>query len=258
MNKPVYDCVPDFLKEAVCKTMNSYRGDLIPAAFLDFDGTLIHGDITDGLREGPETYKGLLELAILAGLLPSYKGPEGVSQMLKDLLLEAQERNVPYIYAAKPVANLSSKDEAALQALVVHELGQMVERYLFSFTHDLFSFFKKEGIEPYVVSASPHVFVSELYQFTPIPKENLFGVNLNVKNGKRVDGIDNHAEGKAERVYDMCMSRNLYPVLSLGNRWSSDGHMLQHVLDHEGIAALVNEPDNGHIAHDRLFHFQIS
>lgn len=249
--------VPSFLKEAIRSAKQFYTGNAHPAAFLDFDGTLICGDITDGLRDGPDSYKGLLELAILADILPSYKGLDGVKQMLNALLLEAQECKVPYIYAAKPVANLSAKDEAVLQHFVVKELETMVKRYLFAFSKDLFAFFETEGVRPFVVSASPHAFVSELFRYIPVPGENLFGVNLTEKHGRRVDHIDNHAGGKAERVRDLCSSRNLYPILSMGNKWSSDGHMLQYVLDNEGIAVLVNEPDNGHISKDRLFHICI-
>ena len=47
----------------------------VPMAFWDFDGTIIKGDVSEGLVEnGEERYKGLVQLAILAGWSSTYRG----------------------------------------------------------------------------------------------------------------------------------------------------------------------------------------
>ena len=55
--------------------LKAAQPDAVPMAFWDFDGTVIKGDISEGMyenepaRTGKQLYKGLVEETILAGLL---------------------------------------------------------------------------------------------------------------------------------------------------------------------------------------------
>ena len=58
--------------------------DAVPMAFWDFDGTIIKGDISEGLEEGGKVlFKGLVERTIEEGLCPTYGKDGGWNQYIK-------------------------------------------------------------------------------------------------------------------------------------------------------------------------------
>lgn len=229
-----------------------------PAAFLDFDGTLIEGDITEGKKGSHNAYMGLLDLAILGGTIPGFSGPEGLRSFWHKYENEFPRQEEAYLWAAQLVANLSTEEDKNLKDFIKHHLKEIVSKYLFSFTHDLLEFCRSEGIVPIVVSASPHYFVQELSSCMPLAHENLFGLNGKMHEGSYVDSILHDAEGKEKRVVSLCEKRPLYPLLGMGNKWRWDGMMIRRVCEEGGLGLLVNEGGPSNYTHPSLFYFDIS
>ena len=260
MAQQVHDKLPGFFKEALLEK-KKLAAQKFPkrqaAAFLDFDGSLIEGDITEGMKSGQNPYMGLLDLAILGGHIPEFSGPEGLLAFWKKYEGGFPSLEEAYMWAAQLVANLSTKEDHNLREFVSHHLCELVDKYLFSFARDLLDFCNEEDIIPIVVSASPHYFVKELSRCLPIAPENLFGLNGRMQNGKLVDEIAHDGEGKELRVKDLCAKRPIYPLLGMGNKWRWDGMMIRRACEDGGVGLLVNEGGPSNYTHPSLFYFKI-
>ncbi len=260
MSKSIHGKLPTFLKDALREKKQFAQRkfpDLKAAAFLDFDGSLIDGDITEGQKKGARTYSGLIDLAILGGTIPGFEGQEGLQRFWHKYENDFSDMKAAYLWAGQLVANLAHDEDRRLREVVIRHLGEMVEKYLFSFAHDLLMFCKTEEITPYVISASPHYFIQELGHFLPIAKENLFGLNGRMQNGELVDTILHDAAGKEQRVVELCTSRSLYPLFALGNKWHWDGGMIRRTCEEGGVGLLVNEGAPSNYTHPSLYYFNI-
>lgn len=206
------------------------------AAFFDFDGTIIDGDISDG-KYGKNGFQGLSELCINKGVIPELKGDLGYVEYKEIREQEAKTtNNYPYMYAPNIFKGISNKEKSNIVSYIKEPIKNIIENNIFYFIKDTLDFCEKNNIAIYIVSASPHIFVQELGQFLNTPRENCFGIDVN-----NINDFINHAEGKAKRVKYICQKRNLIPILSIGNTWLSDGDMLMHVTKSGGVGILVND-----------------
>lgn len=261
IKKQVHSKIPKFLKDAILqkKELARYKSpSLQPAAFLDFDGSLIEGDITEGKRNGQNPYMGLMDLAILGGYIPGFKGTEGLQMFWEKYEKEFPKQEDAYMWAAQLVSNLAGEEDRTLKVFVKNHLCELIDKYFFSFARDLLNFCTEHDIVPIVVSASPHYFVQELYYCLPIASENLFGMNGRLQNGTLLDPLAHDAEGKEQRLQDLCSSRELFPLLAMGNKWRWDGKMIRKTCEEGGVGLLVNEGGPSNYTHPSLFYFKIS
>lgn len=212
---------------------------LKPAAFFDVDGTIIDGDITEG-HAGENGFTGLLEVCIRKGLVPGFSDPSALSRLREIMHKEALVTDYyPYMYAANVFAGLSERQKEAIRTFMAGPMQKIVSEHVFSFAAHTLEFCRAADIDVYFISASPHIFVYELGPYFSIPQAHCFGIDPD-ENSDFV----NHAHGKAERVQYLCRKKQLKPVLSMGNRWQSDGAMLEHVVRSGGISVLVNDSEN--------------
>ena len=78
------DRVVDEILSNIAK-LKAVDPSVVPMAFGDFDGTIIKGDISEGVREnGVVRYQGMTCAGIMAGFSPFYKGEEGCRQFDRD------------------------------------------------------------------------------------------------------------------------------------------------------------------------------
>lgn len=234
--------LPDFFKESVRqkkKVLLQNFPNLQAAAFLDFDGSLIDGDITEGKKTDPG-FKGLLDRILERGALPGFVGPDGASKFWYYYENTTSPMEA-WVWAATLISNLPPEEDAVLKSCVRQHLGHMLDKFLFSFTHDLLDFCREEKIVPYIVSASPHYFIEELGEFLPIESKNLFGLNGKKNKMTYVDSNPHDHAGKAKRVLDLCKTHPISPLLAMGNKWRWDGGMIRTVCENGGVGLLVNE-----------------
>lgn len=243
-----HDQLPEYLTTSI-RARKAVAQMVFPdrrlAAFFDFDGSLIDGDMTEGKRSGENTYAGLVDRAILDGLFAEFKGEEGRRQFWQ--LYEGGFNNTEEAYAW--VDALVSAQKNLLQEYIAGHIKEIVGQSLFSFARHLLAFCEKESIEPFIVSASPHVFVKELYSCLSLKRENLFGFC--------VDNTVHNAQGKESRVNMLCDSRALFPMLALGNKWQWDGLMIRKACEEGGVGILVNESVPNDFEHPSLCCFNI-
>src|SRR3989338_7504275 len=118
MTQQVHSKLPHFFKDTLLEKKELARQKFPnrqPAAFLDFDGSLIEGDITEGKKSGQNTYLGLLDLAIMGGHIPGYNGTEGLHDFWKKYDSGFPTLEESYMWAAQLVANLSDEHDHNLR-----------------------------------------------------------------------------------------------------------------------------------------------
>ena len=83
------------------------------AAFWDFDGTIINGDLTEGRHLGVGDYTGLFERALLAGLIPEFAGKNGFKRY-QDNYRQKKSTQEAYVYLASCLDQLSDNQQQIL------------------------------------------------------------------------------------------------------------------------------------------------
>lgn len=232
--------------------------------FWDFDGTIIHGDITDGLQDsesGAVVYKGLQQLAIEAGIAPAYLGEDGFARYRADY--ERRERTAGHAEAYAYIAQVfAGARPAEFEALVREHFESRLTDYYYRSSLDMIRVLQHNGVQTHVVSASPSFFVKGAAASLDIPDEWITGVELELDGeflSDRIKAPFNYGPGKTERVQRVLAdirereeTEHVYVLAGFGNSYHTDGHFLdwissQELPDGEPLAVLINgdapEPD---------------
>lgn len=215
--------------------------------FWDFDGTIIHGDITDGLyktnatdaRGASETvYKGLQQLSIEAGFAPRYLGEDGFARYRTDYerLEKTAGHEEAYAYIPRIFAGARPVE---FESIVAEHFASDLSRYYFQSSVDMIRHLQHNGIQTRVVSASPEFFVIGAAQSVGIPEEWISGIQLE-KDGEflsdRIARPFNYAAGKTERIQQVIQevraaeqTEHVYVLGGFGNSHHTDGHFLDWI-----------------------------
>lgn len=223
--------------------------------FWDFDGTILHGDCTDGLREnGQVVYPGLQQLAIEAGLSPRYSGSNAFARYQADYdALEEREgygpafAYIPTIYAGTPRRLLDERAREVFES--------SIRNYYFASSVDILRNLHDDGVRTYIISASPTFFVRAAAESIGVPREWISGYSVEVDNGLLTDRVIeplNYAEGKTERIQLILdeirateQTENVYVLGGFGNSYHTDSHFLKWVASQQlpsgaPVAVLIN------------------
>ena len=224
--------------------------DAVPMAFWDFDGTIIKGDVSEGLEEdGAQKYRGLVEETILAGLSSVYKGQEGWASYHDRDYPRMNEIGRwlawPYngqIYAGVPAAKL---DEFCLR-----KFDEVYRHWYFVSSVKMLQALEKAGVENYVVSASPEIFVRNAAKTLGLPRERLRAIRIAIDGGYMTTRIVYpvpYGAGKVENVRELVLARpHGVAVAGFGNSYSTDGEFLKYIATQplpggaKGFALMIN------------------
>ena len=230
--------------------LKAARPDAVPMAFWDFDGTIIKGDVSEGLDEdGVQKFKGLIEETILAGLSTTYKGPEG--------WIRYRDRDYPrmkeigrwlawpyngQIYKGVPAAKLDDFCHRKYDDVYCH--------WYFASSIKIMQALEKAGVENYVVSASPEIFVRNSDRTLGLPRERLRAIRIAIDAGYMTTKIIYpvpYDHGKVENVRELVLARpHGVAVAGFGNSYSTDGEFLKYIVTHslpggaKGFALMIN------------------
>lgn len=218
------------------------------AAFLDLDGTLLHGDVTEGLAGDGEHagFLGLFEVAARAGLARGYgPGELGYLALMADYRARlAAEGLEGYLWAIARFDDLEPDDEAALRALVEHHAREVLAPWVFRSSQEVVRALRDADIELYVISASPSAFVESARVFLPeICPTRLSGIDRSTDaRGALRDPLVNYAEGKTTRVQRLLEGPGgpRVPLAGFGNCWRTDGPFLEWIASQGGLAVMIN------------------
>lgn len=226
-------------------------------SFWDFDGTIIHGDITDGLTDenGELVYKGLQQVAIEAGLSGRYLGDDGFTRYRRDYeALESGAGHEPaYRFIPQAFAGAHPRE---FEELVERHFDETLSRYFFSASVAMLEHLREHGVETHIVSASPHFFVRGAAKSLDLPEAWIHGVRLETDaNGSlssRVAEPFPYAAGKTAVIQHVVAetkeregTEHVYVIAGFGNSPHTDGHFLEFVArqrlpDGRPLAVMIN------------------
>ena len=232
------------------KLIKSADPTAVPMAFWDFDGTIIKGDVSEGLVEkGEQRFKGLIQRTIEEGYSTVYGRGEWKRYREVDYpRLNEMGRWISWPFNAQIYAGRSVAD---LDAFCLREYDLVYRKWYFASSIAMLRALEKAGVENYVVSASPELFVANAAATLPLPRERLRGIRVHLSAGYVTTQILYPlpmGEGKVELVRELVLARpHGVAVAAFGNSYSTDGAFLRYVAKQpslpggaKGTAVMVN------------------
>ena len=235
----------------------------VPMAFWDFDGTIIKGDITGGWDDDWNIlYKGLVHRTIEAGLNSVYSGEEGIKQFFESDYPRLR-RGIGKWLAWPFLAQMYfGQSEAEVDAFCQAECEKVYRKWYFSSSVKMMNALEKAGVENYIISASPEMFVRGAALTLGLPVCRFRGVRVHVACGRFTSQILYplpDGEGKVENLRDIVLARpHGVAVAAFGNSYSTDGAFLRYVATQpslpggaKGTAVMINgrDPVEGYAEH---------
>ena len=242
--------ITDRILDNVAK-LKAATPDAVPMAFWDFDGTILKGDITEGLEEnGTVRYKGIVQRTIEADICPVYKGAEGWRQYIEKDYPRMNEigRWLAWPYNAQIYAGESV---SSIDAFCAAECEAVYRKWYFTSSLEMLRTLESAGVENYIVSASPELFVRASARTLSLPIGRFRGIRVEL-NGDRVTSNIvypvPYGEGKVENVRSIVLSRpNGVAIAAFGNSYSTDGAFLRYIATQpslpggaKGTAVMIN------------------
>lgn len=223
-------------------------------AFWDFDGTILKGDCSEGLKEkDKEVFKGLVELGILKGYAKDYKGEEGVKVFWKKYQeLEAIDKKVAYVFLPKI---FEGNDESVMQNLAKEHFKETLQKYYFPSSIRILEKLKEVGVQSYIISASATFFVKGSVGTTPVSPDSIYGIEMKIENGKilptEIPPVT-YAEGKREKIQQIVenilkekKADKVFVLAGFGNSYHTDSAFLKYIAEQKleagkPISVMVN------------------
>ena len=228
--------------------------DAVLMAFWDFDGTIIKGDISEGLDFATgstvKLYKGLIERTIEEGLNTVYPAKGGWEQYWERDYRRLNEmgRWIAWPFNAQMYYGQSA---AALDAFCSAECDKVYRKWYFSSSMKMWRALEKAGVENYVVSASPEIFVRNAARSLGVPSWRCRGIRVMIDGDRMTTKVIHpipNGEGKVENVRELVGARpNGVAIAAFGNSYSTDGAFLRYVATQpslpggaKGTAVMIN------------------
>ena len=247
------DAVVARILENVAK-IKAASPDAVPMAFWDFDGTIIRGDISEGCEKVDgrlvKLYKGLIERTIEAGLNTVYPAKGGWERYWGRDYPRMNEigRWLSWPYNAQMYYGQSA---AALDAFCEAECEKVYRKWYFASSMKIWRALAKAGVENYVISASPEIFVRNTAKSLGVPSFRCRGIGVKIVGGRLTTEIVYpipNGEGKVENLREFVLARpNGVAVAAFGNSYSTDGAFLRYVATQaslpggaKGTALMIN------------------
>ena len=239
--------------------------EAVPMVFWDFDGTLLKGDVTEGLREnGLVRYPGLTALLIAAGYSADYPaGTDGVARFTADYaVLERIGRYVAWPYN---VQIFSGRTEREISEFAAARFADTYRPWFFAASIEMLAALERAEIENYIISGSPELYVRAAAAELGLPSARFRGVRVEIAGGRVTERIVypiTSGEGKIENLRELVLARpHGVAIAGFGNSYSTDGAFLRYIATQpslpggaRGIAVMINggEPQPGYSEYFRL------
>ncbi len=224
-------------------------------AFWDFDGTILKGDCSEGLKlQGKSAYKGLAELAIESGYSRIYAPEGGFDRFWKDYrhFEEGIGRWLAYPFIPQMLRGARTSD---ISALAEEQFATVLQDYYFQSSIDMLHALESKGINNYIISASADIFVDAAATTLGLPKERFHGIEVQVEEGRLTEKLIypiTWAKGKIEKLTNIVATlhsthpdKNIIILAAFGNSYSTDAPFLEYVAKQslpagKPVAVMIN------------------
>lgn len=231
----------------------------VPMAFWDFDGTVICGDITLGHSvDGRVAYDGLFVKAC----------ENGFSAVLKDRAAAERFVAADYPKMGEEIGRWLSwpllgqvfhgADAAELESFSSQYAKTTLRRWFFSSSIKIMRELEKAGVENYIISGSPDVFVKAAGAEAGIDRLRSLGIRQRVAGGRLTVQLEyplSMNEGKVECLREIMNARpGARAVAAFGNSYWTDGPFMRYVVSTplpggaKAVALMINggKPEPGY------------
>ena len=242
------DRVVDEILSNVAK-LKAVDPTVVPMAFWDFDGTIIRGDISVGLREdGVERHQGMIHAGIMAGFSPFYKGEEGCAQFDRDYKrLGEIGRFIAWPFIGQSFSGARVSD---FNAFCARRVRDVYSKWYFVSSLAILRRLEAAGVENHIISGSPDLFVKAAAESIGLMPERMHGNALAIDGGiltTRIEYPVTTGEGKVEVLRRLVNARkNAVAVAGFGDSYKTDGAFLRYIVRQtlpggaKGFALMIN------------------
>ena len=223
----------------------------VPMAFWDFDGTIIKGDVSEGLEENGEVrFRGLVQRTIEEGFNAVYDPKTGWAQY--------RDHDYPRLcglgyWLGWPfnAQMFGGRETAPMDAFCRREFALVYRKWYFAFSDRVWRALEKGGVENYVVSASPESFVRNAAESLGVGRERIRGIRVAEFGGRFTTKIIYplpFEEGKIENVREIVGARpHGVAIAAFGNSYRNDAPFMRYVATQtslpggaKGTAVMIN------------------
>ena len=220
-----------------------------PMAFWDFDGTIIKGDISEGLREnGVERHQGMTRAGIMAGFSPFYKGEEGCRQFDRDYArLSEIGRFIAWPFIGQVFAGVKVAD---FDRFCAQRVRDVYSKWYFASSVSILRRLEAAGVENHIISGSPDIYVKNAAESIGLTSDRMHGIQLAIDGGilsTRIEYPVTTGEGKVEVLRRLVNARkNAVAVAGFGDSYKTDGAFLRYIVRQtlpggaKGFALMIN------------------
>jgi phosphoserine phosphatase len=207
--------------------------------FWDFDGTILKGDCSEGLKaKGRPVYPGLAQLAIERGLSSVYPPEHGFEAFWTDYT-NMDARIGPWLaYPFIPQMLRGAKVDDVLQLSRRHFAGTL-SNYLMASSVKIIRALQHGGVESHIISASADLFVKGAAESLGIPAHHIHGIEVRARDGRLTEEIVYPVTwniGKREKlraaVAQMELEapgRRVIVLAGFGDSYTTDGPFLKYI-----------------------------
>ncbi|MBK1792060.1 HAD family hydrolase [Persicirhabdus sediminis] len=227
-------------------------------AFWDFDGTILHGDCSEGLvDDGTVIYQGLAQLVIESGHSKIYPVDGGFDRFWKDY--RHMEHTISEWLAYPFIAQMMwGADTAKLEDLCARHFREQMSPHYFSSSMEMMNHLESLGIKNHVISASADVFVTASAETLPIDRSRMNGIKLKINDGVLSEEIIypvTWAEGKTTKLKEIVAEveaanpgKQVVVLAAFGNSYGTDGAFMKFVAQQQlpagkATAVMINGGD---------------
>jgi phosphoserine phosphatase len=208
-------------------------------AFWDFDGTILKGDCSEGLKQdGRSVYAGLAQVAIERGLSTVYSSSHGFEAFWLDYTNMETRVGAWLAYPFIPQILRGAKAVDVLDLSRNYFAGTL-SNYLMASSVKIIRALQRGGVEPHIISASADVFVKGADNCLGIPPEHLHGIEVRVRDGRLTEEIVYPVtwnKGKLEKIQALVTrmenespNRKVYVLAGFGDSYGTDGPFLKYI-----------------------------
>ncbi len=213
-------------------------------AVFDHDGTLIHGDITEGIAE--KSIPGVLK-ALVDGKKIRKEAmacvPDNYKKNIWGYYRHLEEKNRQIAYEWYPTL-FSGYSEKEIRRMADSLYSDVFSRYQHAEMVELVKYLQGNGYEIYIISASPTLLVQAASLYWNIPEENIFGIDISSDEAgilqPEVAKPITYAEGKVAKILEKISPEKGDALIIAGDSLKTDLAMLRYAKDNNGLAILVN------------------
>ena len=208
-------------------------------AFLDFDGTILKGDCSEGLNaDGRRIYPGLAQVAIEHGLSMVYPPQGGFDRFWTDYTNMDMRVGHWLAYPFIPQMLRGAPADAVLRLSQEH-FGNTLSNYLMASSVKIIQGLEKGGVQCHIISASADLFVKGAARSLGLPTSHIHGIEVRVRDGRLTEELVYPVTwniGKLEKLKQIAFDiehapggRKVFAIAGFGDSYSTDGPFLKFI-----------------------------